>query len=80
MAERYYPYLPWDDTAIEGDVIDRDVINRDVINRDSITSEWLTRDGIYGPYAVIIRWLTARDNKQLIADTRVLCVEQTAQA
>ena len=70
MAERYYPHLPWDDVPVQGDIIDR----------DRITSEWLTRDGIYGPYAVIIRWLTARDNKKLIADTRVLCVEQTAQA
>lgn len=70
MAEIYYPRLPWDDVPVAGDPI----------NRDRITSEWLTRDGIYGPYDVIIRWLTARDNKKLIADTRVLCVEQTAQA
>lgn len=70
MAERYYPHLPWDDVPVQGDIIDR----------DRVYAEWLTRDGIYGPYAVIIRWLTARDNKKLIADTRVLCVEQTAQA
>ncbi len=70
MAERYYPHLPWDDVPVQGDIINRDRIHADT---------WF-KEGIYGPYAVIIRWLTARDNKKLIADTRVLCVEQTAQA
>lgn len=68
MAEIYYPHLPWDDVPVEGDVIDR----------DRITSEWLTRDGIYGPYAQIFKWLSARDNKMLIADTRVIGTLQTA--
>lgn len=68
MAETYYPYLPWQDVPVEGDPI----------NRDRITSEWLTRDGIYGPYAQIFKWLSARDNKMLIADTRVIGTLQTA--
>ena len=68
MAERYYPHLPWDDVPVQGDVIDR----------DRITSEWLTRDGIYGPYMQIFKWLSARDNKMLIADTRVIGTLQTA--
>lgn len=67
--QRYYPYVPWDDDLIHGDRIDHDRIHAD----------YLLREGIYGPYATILRWLTARDNKKLIADTRVLCVDQTYQ-
>lgn len=68
MPERYYPHLPWDDVPVEGDPIDR----------DRITSEWLTRDGIYGPYQQIFKWLSARDNKMLISDTRIIGTLQTA--
>lgn len=76
---RYYPYLPWDDTEIHGDPINHDWITADPINHDRVHADTWLKEGIYGPYAVIIRWLTARDNKKLIADTRVLCVEQTVQ-
>lgn len=68
MAEIYYPHLPWDDVPVAGDPI----------NRDRITAEWLNRDGIYGPYAQIFKWLSARDNKQLVADTRIIGTLQTA--
>lgn len=68
MAERYYPYLPWDDDPIEPDVINHDRIHADT---------WL-KEGIYGPYAQIFKWLSARDNKMLIADTRVIGTLQTA--
>ena len=80
MAERYYPHLPWDDVPVQGDVINRDRITSEWLDYNSIHADTHLTEGIYGPYAVIIRWLTARDNKKLIADTRVLCVEQTAQA
>lgn len=66
---RYYPYLPWDNPDIHADSI----------NHDRVHADTWSKEGIYGPYATIIRWLTARDNKKLIADTRVLCVEQTYQ-
>lgn len=68
MAERYYPYLPWDETAIEGDHIDHDRIHADT---------WL-KEGIYGPYIQIFKWLSAQDNKMLVADTRVIGTLQTA--
>lgn len=68
MAERYYPYLPWDDAAIEADPIDHPRIHADT---------WL-KEGIYGPYAQIFKWLSAQDNKMLIADTRVIGTLQTA--
>lgn len=68
MAERYYPYVPWDDNPIEGDRINHDRIHADT---------WL-KEGIYGPYAQIFKWLSARDNKMLIADTRIIGTLQTA--
>lgn len=68
MAERYYPYVPWDDDPIESDVINHDRIHADT---------WLT-EGIYGPYRQIFKWLSARDNKMLIADTRIIGTLQTA--
>ena len=68
MAERYYPYLPWDDTAIESDPIVHPCIHADT---------WL-KEGIYGPYAQIFKWLSAQDSKMLIADTRVIGTLQTA--
>lgn len=66
--QRYYPYVPWDDTEVHGDRIDH----------DRITADWLPREGIYGPYAQVFKWLSARDNKMLIADTRVIGTLQTA--
>ena len=66
--QRYYPYVPWDDQPVAGDVINRDRIHADT---------WF-REGIYGPYAQIFRWLSAGDNKMLIADSRVIGTLQTA--
>lgn len=68
MAETYYPYLPWQDVPVQGDSIDH----------DRITAEWLYRDGIYGPYRQVFKWLSARDNKQLVADVRIIGTLQTA--
>lgn len=68
MAERYYPHLPWDDVPVQGDIIDH----------DRITADYLPREGIYGPLAQVFKWLSARDNKMLIADTRVIGTLQTA--
>lgn len=68
MAERYYPHFPWDDDPIQGDSIDH----------DRITAEWLNRDGIYGPYRQVFKWLSAQDNKQLVADVRIIGTLQTA--
>ncbi len=68
MAERYYPHLPWDDVPVQGDIINRDRIHADT---------WF-KEGIYGPYPQIFKWLSARDNKMLIADTRVIGTLQTA--
>lgn len=78
MAERYYPHLPWDDVPVQGDVIDRDRITAEWLSHDSIYADTLFKEGIYGPYAQIFRWLSARDNKMLIADTRVIGTLQTA--
>ena len=64
MARKYYPYLPWTDDPIAPQTINHHTLQ-------AVT--WLT-EGIYGPYAMVLRWLTAQDNKKLIADTRVLCV------
>ena len=66
--QRYYPYVPWDDDPIHGDRI----------NHDFIHSDYLPREGIYGPLAQVFKWLSARDNKQLVADTRVIGTLQTA--
>lgn len=66
--QRYYPYVPWDDQPVAGDIINRDRIHADT---------WL-KEGIYGPYAQIFRWLSAQDNKMLIADTRIIGTLQTA--
>lgn len=66
--QRYYPYVPWDDVPVQGDIIDRDRIHADT---------WL-KEGIYGPYAQIFKWLSARDNKQLVADSRIIGTLQTA--
>lgn len=67
MAKKYYPYLPWDDDPIS---------LVDLIHYKLEAVTWLT-EGIYGPYARVLKWLTAQDNKKLIADTRVLCVVQS---
>lgn len=66
--QRYYPYVPWDDDPIHGDVINRDRIHADT---------WL-KEGIYGPYRQVFKWLSARDNKQLVADSRIIGTLQTA--
>lgn len=78
MAERYYPHLPWDDVPVQSDSIDHDRVTPEWLTRDRVTSEWLTRDGIYGPYTQIFKWLSARDNKQLVADVRIIGTLQTA--
>lgn len=66
--QRYYPYVPWDDDPIHGDRI----------NHDRIHADYLLREGIYGPYRQVFRWLSARDSKQLVADTRIIGTLQTA--
>ena len=76
MAQKYYPYVPWDDDPISPVEVPSDRIDSvDLLHRRLEAVEWLT-EGIYGPYARVLKWLTARDNKKLIADTRVLCVVQ----
>lgn len=70
MATKYYPYVPWEDDPISP---------VDLSHHRIEAVAWLT-EGIYGPYARVLRWLTARDNKKLIADTRVLCVVQPVES
>lgn len=80
MAKKYYPYVPWEDDPISPVEIDSDRIDPvDLIHYRLEAVAWLT-EGIYGPYARVLRWLTARDNKKLIADTRVLCVVQPVES
>lgn len=69
--QRYYPYVPWDDQPVAGDVINRDRIHADT---------WF-REGIYGPYATILKILISGDGFKLCAqDDKTLCVLETAYA
>lgn len=78
MSKKYYPYLPWNDDNISYDSITRDDIAADSLISDNISYDRITREGIYGPLAQIFRYLTAQDNKLLIADTRAIGTLETA--
>ena len=78
MNQRYYPYVPWDDNPIGGSTITHDYITTDILDQSSFRGSTISREGIYGPLAQIFKWLSARDNKQLIADVRVIGVLETA--
>lgn len=57
MSERYYPYVPWDDQNIYSDVI----------NHDRIRADLLSREGIFGPLAQVLKLLRAGDLRYLKA-------------
>lgn len=75
---RYYPYLPWQDVPVQGDSIDHDRITAEWLDYNSIHADAQLTEGIYGPYRQIFKWLSARDNKMLIADVRIIGTLQTA--
>lgn len=72
MSERYYPYVPWDDVPIGPSTVVHPNITEDYISHAVISSSTINREGIYGPLAQIFKYLTAQDNKILIADTRII--------
>lgn len=79
MADkRYYPYVPWDDVPVHGDRLDHDTYVPEWLDHSNVRGVRLDREGIYGPLAQIFRYLTAQDNKLLIADVRVIGTLETA--
>lgn len=77
-TKRYYPYVPWDDVPVNRDRLDHDNYVPEWLDYSNVRGVRLHREGIYGPLAQIFRYLTAQDNKLLIADTRVLGVLEPA--
>ena len=67
----YYPYVPWEDNVVHGDII----------NHHTLKSDDIARNGIYGPYATILKILLSGDGYKLCAqDEKTLCVLETAYA
>ena len=70
MAERYYPYVPWDDEDIRADILNHHTLHYDAI----------PRNGIYGP-AEILKILVSGNGFKLCAqDDKTLCVVEQVYA